>query len=295
MRIYYTIFAIFLVALGSSSCDIINPKEQVPSYIGIYDISLLVPSQDEGVFGSDSENITDVWLYTDNQLIGAFELPAVIPVLYEGMQNIKAYAGIKVNGISNSREIYPFYSYYEINMELIPGAVNTITPVVKYITESLAIDQERFEDIGFLFVRSAGSDTLITAIANPDPQFDYLQEKVGAIYMDEDRPHFKVESDLDLSIAFADPIFVELDYKCDNEFVFGLRSIQPSNVEVGLIGMLPKLDIDGNPTWNKMYIDISDAVDLIGNGSETELYFEGLLVNETGYVLIDNVKIIRPG
>ena len=144
MRIYYTIFAIFLVALGSSSCDIINPKEQVPSYIGIYDISLLVPSQDEGVFGSDSENITDVWLYTDNQLIGAFELPAVIPVLYEGMQNIKAYAGIKVNGISNSREIYPFYSYYEINMELIPGAVNTITPVVKYITESLAIDQERF-------------------------------------------------------------------------------------------------------------------------------------------------------
>ena len=284
-----------ILILGLNSCDIINPEEQIPSYVQVDDITLFIPNGNAGTLGSDSENITDVWLYVDNQLIGAFELPALIPVLAQGSQNIKAFAGIKVNGISNDRRVYPFYAYYEVNMELIPGAVNELNPVVEYISEALAIDQERFEDIGFLFVRSAGSDTLVDRISNPDPEFDYLQESVGVVYMDEERPHFKIESNMDLNIAYADPTYVEFDYKCNNEFIFGLKGIQPSNVEVGLIGMNPKLDDQGNPTWNKMYIDISNAVDLIGNGTEIELYFEGQLSGTEGYVMIDNVKIIRPG
>jgi len=278
-----------------SSCDIINPEEQVPSYVRVDDISLDIPVSDQSFYGTDSENITDVWLYVDNQLIGAFELPAIVPVLYEGTQNIKVFAGIKVNGISNTRTVYRFYDFYETNTELIPGAVHSISPVVRYVSDPLAIDQERFEDIGFLFTRSAGSDTLVLRIANPDPTISYLEENVGVVYMDEDRPHFKMESDLDLNIAFKDPVFVEFDYKCNNEFIFGLKSIQPSAAEVGLIGIFPKLDEDGDPIWNKMYIDISNAVDLLANGNEMEVFFEGFLSGETGFVMIDNVKIIRPG
>ena len=48
-------------------------------------------------FGSITENITDVWVYIEDNLQGVYEIPVEFPVLEEGIKNIRVKAGIKAN------------------------------------------------------------------------------------------------------------------------------------------------------------------------------------------------------
>ena len=70
---------IFLLLL-INSCKLITPDESIPSYILIDKIAY--KSNISG--DNNSQNITDAWVYVDDQLIGAFELPAKFPVLITG-------------------------------------------------------------------------------------------------------------------------------------------------------------------------------------------------------------------
>ena len=51
----------------------------------------------------------------DNEFQGVFPLPANFPVLKLVNKNIIIEAGIKKNGISSSRENYPFFTSFEVN------------------------------------------------------------------------------------------------------------------------------------------------------------------------------------
>ena len=83
------------------SCEVINTEEDIPSIISIESIE---------VDGNHSSNITDAWVYIDNEFQGVFPLPANFPVLKTGELEIIIEAGIKKNGISSSRENYPFFT-----------------------------------------------------------------------------------------------------------------------------------------------------------------------------------------
>ena len=51
------------------SCE--QETQEIPSYIKINEYSLYTTASQ----GSNSENISDIWVYADDQLIGTFELP----------------------------------------------------------------------------------------------------------------------------------------------------------------------------------------------------------------------------
>ena len=97
-----------LIAITFFSCEKeeIN-TEGIPSYIQINEIVL----EDESV----TSNITDAWVYIDEQLQGVYELPANFPVLAEGKHKLRIKAGIKDNGIASTRVIYPLYSSFIID------------------------------------------------------------------------------------------------------------------------------------------------------------------------------------
>ena len=109
MRKFYRFDVLFLsfIFLSLSSCEIYNPSEDEPSYIHIDSISL---TTDYTAYGTASHKITDAWVYVDNELIGAFELPANVPVLKSGVHNINIRPGIKLNGIAATRSYYPFFN-----------------------------------------------------------------------------------------------------------------------------------------------------------------------------------------
>jgi len=61
----YNITFLFFIAL--SSCNVINPEEKIPAYINIAAINL---ETDEATQGAATKNISDAWIYIDDQFIG---------------------------------------------------------------------------------------------------------------------------------------------------------------------------------------------------------------------------------
>ena len=86
------------------SCEKANIDE-MPCYININDIEL-----EENI----TNNITDAWVYIDDNLQGVYELPANFPVLANGKHKLRIKAGIKDNGIASTRITYPFYKSFII-------------------------------------------------------------------------------------------------------------------------------------------------------------------------------------
>ncbi|MCK6650821.1 MAG: hypothetical protein L6Q66_14285 [Bacteroidia bacterium] len=159
MKRFYKLFFLLLPALTWYSCNIINPAEPIPSYIRINGISLTTVAGQ----GSNSSKITDAWVYVDEQLVGCFELPVTIPILKEGVHQLKIRGGIKVNGISATRSPYPFYDSYTQTISFNKGEVQTISPVVKYLSSADFTCMEDFEaSTGTILYNSpSGTDTTL--------------------------------------------------------------------------------------------------------------------------------------
>ena len=88
-----------------SSCNVINPATPVPSYIRVNSIKLYT---DYSTQGSNSNAITDAWVFVDEQVIGVFQMPVNVPILYSGSHTVTIQAGVIVDGIAATRINYPF-------------------------------------------------------------------------------------------------------------------------------------------------------------------------------------------
>ena len=84
------IASIILILLVISCKKDVN---NIPSYVSINSIALSSDATD---------NITDAWVYIDDNLQGVYELPANFPVLAEGKHSLRVRAGIKDNGIAGT-------------------------------------------------------------------------------------------------------------------------------------------------------------------------------------------------
>ena len=70
MNIYkYVAFLIIFPA-----CNLINPKEQVPTYLHLDRFTFSNP--DSSYTGSSSHDIPSAWVYVNDQPVGTFDLPA---------------------------------------------------------------------------------------------------------------------------------------------------------------------------------------------------------------------------
>src|SRR2546423_329586 len=124
------ILFIFSVIALYSSCSLFDTSEKIPSYIHIDKVNF-IPG-DTSVQGTASVKISDAWVFIDDQLVGAYELPATFPVQYDGTHTIKVRGGVKMNGISATRIQYPFYNFYSTQATLEPKKTITINPTAAY-------------------------------------------------------------------------------------------------------------------------------------------------------------------
>lgn len=141
-----------------SSCSKDSFEAKVPAYISIDKFTV---TSNYAVHGSNSSNITDVWVYVNDDLIGTYELPARFPVLKEGTHSVKFYAGIKDNGVSGLRERYLFYTPHEEQLTFEKGKEIKVEPQVTYISSTQTAWLEDFESPATSFTYTTGSDTII--------------------------------------------------------------------------------------------------------------------------------------
>ena len=122
-----------VAGLGFSACNIINPKEEIPTYVHIDSFKFYNPNPN--LTGSANQAITSVWAYIDGNPIGVFDLPATIPVLANGTQELQLAPGVNNQGLKDYQLTYPFFAFHKESITATPGKVINITPETQYVPD----------------------------------------------------------------------------------------------------------------------------------------------------------------
>lgn len=283
----YYLLVLFSVLLFTT-CDIINPDEDIPAYIYIDQFELTTSISE----GSNSHKITDAWIFVGSEFVGVFELPARVPVLASGEQNLLIQAGIKENGIGLTPIVYPYYEWFESTINLTPGQIDTIRPTTTYRDNVFFAYVEDFEGSHFITDDMDGdSETAIVPVTDGG-----FEGRAGRIFLDQDHPTIQVGTSRfsDLPISEANPVFMELDYKTEVVMQFGLRGYDA--VGIGASAYDPGVNV--KTEWNKIYINFSQLLALSQLEEYQFLFAAGLPIENGNFTLdnaeifIDNVKIL---
>ena len=272
-------FYILFLFLFLFSCEKDPDTQEIPSYINVSNANLLTSSDQ----GSNTHKITDVWVYVNDQFLGAFEIPATIPLLHKDSNNIRLFAGIKDNGISSTRVRYHFYKSSEYNIFLVEDSIVNIEPTFVY-TENSNIEHENFEGVG----------TNIDTTLNSEIDFEIKTENGNKFaYAKIDGNYLKFEASTDNFVNLpqqGSPVYLELDYQSNHTALIGAYINNPNSViNKDLVWISPKEE-----DWNKIYINMTKTVsEALGNNSIK--FYLNVFRNDTteeAWIKFDNFKII---
>lgn len=285
----------FLLLFTLSSCDDFEGDQNIPAYLKIDSIALKIESPSQG---SASSKITDAWIYVDEQLIGAFELPATVPLLYTGKHRLTIIPGIRMDGMVQLRAYYPLYN--QINREIIlaPDSVtvikgdvfngkNTIYTTYKDLVQFAW--SENFEDVNLALDTTKKSNVDFQLTAENDPStFEGLHS--GKITLTLSDSIFEAMTSEAISLPRnGSPVFLEMNYRCSNTFTFGI-------IALGIDQYIqsPILDINPSPNWNKIYINLTPNVSSSDDVLKFKLFWGAMLDSgkEQTEIYFDNMKLV---
>jgi hypothetical protein len=298
MRNVNLVIIVILSFLGFS-CEDFEDGQSIPSYIQV-DTFLLVdnPNIEEGAL---TQNFTDVWVFVDDQSIGAFELPTEqIPVLVEGKHKLTIAPGVKYNGMSGTRGYYQFIELL-INdtFNFVKDSIRNILPEVRYADNTWFEWKENFEQgQNFIsLVPTINSDTSLRIYPRGDQQGN-----AGAGYLiSNDTTEvsvLEVASPADPSTASPGydlpsgrPVFLEIEYNTNIKMIVGLfiRDLGVSVTQHSIVVINPT---DG--VWKKMYVNLTPT---ISGFSQADYYYVFVRADyeassDSPQILLDNLKLI---
>ncbi len=302
-------FSILIIVSLLSSCQKFKGDQTIPAYIRIDSISIQTNYETEG---APTDNITDAWVYINNESIGAYELPAVFPVLAKGLTEVRIDPGIKLNGIAALRTPYPFYEPIVQDVELVEGEevnLNTdtlfmgndyipYTTVTGYYDNLTFVWMEDFEDPSLSLDSTSKSliDIYRTEPANnPDAFLASYSKYSGLMELTEEKYLIDVATNVGNDDGFVLPqvgefVFLEFDYKNNNYFTTGFYAKQTSQII-----QHPVLNMNPASEWKKIYVNLTPGVSSTTGAIDFNIFFGAL--KEAGVseprIFIDNIKLIH--
>ncbi len=295
--VFVSLISLFLF-VTMVSCDKFKGDQTIPSYLQVNSFDL---STDYGIQGTNNQAILDAWVYVDDQSIGTFELPALIPVLVKGPHQLKVYPGVKLNGISTTRAPYPFFTpvIYD-NFEFSQDSVGSINPVTSYESNTEFVWMEDFEDASLVLEEAPGSDTgiyITNPPNNPEAFLDNYSKHSGIIYLDAERSHVLLQSNDGNGQGFylnrGDYHFMELNIKTDVLVLVGVY-IQKTDQSVE---KRDYLILNITNTWKKIYVNLTPLVNDFTDADNYKIIFEAYYSGSSGTqkIYLDNIKLLsRP-
>ncbi|MDR0368011.1 MAG: hypothetical protein LBH82_02580 [Bacteroidales bacterium] len=292
------IYIVLFFALTSSVFFSCNSDIDIPSYIYIENVDFKVRDRERQ--GTESHNIPFIFLSVDGTEIGYYQLPALVPVIADGQTNITVKPGIRLNGLSQQRVDYPFYTTPTFPVMLSKKKIDTLRPTCTYI-----------DSIKFAFVDNFNDDTQFSTVSGSPLnrgddealRFKYLGENNGkygivSISPEDSLPFFEIKS----SIVTSVPIdcFLEINYWFTEDVEVGIychtgNPIQYRNKKVGIVNIRAS-DASRGETWKKMYINLTDELRIASTEiamKSFEVYFSGSSTDrKEARFLFDNVKLI---
>jgi len=307
----FSVFSIALLFILSllGSCQKFESDQTVPAYIRIDSIILQTNYEEEG---APTSNITDAWVYINDEALGAYELPAVFPVLANGLTTVRVDPGIEINGIAALRTPYPFYQPITQEVMLVEGEeVNLNNDTLYYDGEEVPytmttgyydnlefVWMEDFEDPSLSLDSTSKSmiDITRTNPANSPEAFlsDYSKYS-GLMILTTDKWLIDVATNVGYEDGFVlpklgQPVFLEVDFKNNNYFTAGFYAR-----ELSQIIQSPVVNMNPTTEWKKIYINLTPGVSSQVNAIDFNIFFGSTKENavDEPRILIDNVKLIH--
>jgi hypothetical protein len=288
---------VIAAAIVMSSCKEKDPYEGVPAFIRVDEavVDIIDPSQ-----GTAMHGVTDCWLSagsTKVSTIGVFEIPFEVPVLASGNVRIDIEPGIKQSGLDAKRNVYPMLTNYSIDTVLTPNTTLKLTPHYSYRQGVNFVLMENFDQIGSKFEKS-DSSTYDFVVANGEG-FDGYAMKV-VIPKDEYSGYFECRSSDVYSLSEKGETFLEISYKCNDKFNFGMFGLVESatstkGVRENVYTFYPT---DGK--GKRVYINLnSPIINSASNCGQFQPFFTAVRVDslspvgQNTEIFIDNVKLLH--
>ena len=278
-----------------TSCVKNNPD---PSWLEVTEWTLLENANPDLEEGELSHNLTEAWVYIDDEVVGVFEVPFKIPILKSGNVNIKIYPAIKNNGISATKKIYPFLQPYVVYADLVKNETLTLHPETYYMT-STTFFIEDFEDASIKVENDFNYPC--TFLIENDPEI--IGNFNGNFYMRVNldnstdtmwvaNTNFNVINGSDL--PRGRDVYLEIDYYNTNSIVTGLLAVSPTSTKTNWNIQMNAQD-PANVKWKKIYIDLRE---LISNSDPNALFehiFQATIDEDDseGYIILDNIKVVH--
>lgn len=269
------------------SCNIINPPEDIPSYIKVDSLFVKVTNFEQG---SASHNLTVMKINVGGTTLGYFEMPALVPCLATGPQSLYLEPVYQVNGINGTREVYPFFKPYigTGKFDLKEGEVINVVPTTTYKPECVFAWMEDFEDAGVSFIYSNYSDTVFMMENDTVKEGRYS----GAIHLDKKNNFFWAYSGAEFALPTdGSKSLLEIDYRGTTTFEFGVYVItNESTLWNELVYIRP------STKWSRIYLDLSN---IAGNNQTATGFIPGFRASwdSTGparqTIFMDNLKLIH--
>jgi hypothetical protein len=277
------LFIILAVCSLQTGCDIINPEEQIPTYVHIDSFTFVNPNPTQT--GTGLQEINTVWAYLDGENIGVFDLPATIPVLLTGKKQLQLAPGVNNQGLKDYKLQYPFFSFYTYELEANPGQTINLQPETKYEPD-LKYWKDDFE-ANTKFIKLSG-DTTMRRVTGADSVLE--GGGAGCISL-LSGSYETAESFAAFDIKPGTKCFLEISYKGTLAFTAGVIGVLPSTSGFQssyLAGVKAK------DQWGKVYIDLQPFTTQYPSIVSWSVMIKATLEEgqTEGYLLLDNIKVI---
>lgn len=276
---------VFLFAVACNRSD----EDAVPAFIHVDSVGFST----QALQGSNSSSITELWVYSDGDILGVVDTPVSLPLLKTGIQTITVFAGIKNNGMGTSRIRYPFYTTYDTTLSITAGEEYDIKPSYAYVP-NVSIDATRNFEAGNTFVESSTNSGSIELIN--DPLVAASGVRCVRMNLPPGAPLLSYLDETNIALNAGEVAFMEMDYSCNNTFVVGVFTIDGGNsTKVPVLYLTPtQPEGDASPAWNKIYMDLGMIASQYPNTDNFRLYVECISEEAAEpIVFLDDIKILK--
>ncbi len=281
-----SIIVLISLLFAVSSCEKFSGDQTIPSYITIQSITI---TTDYTTQGSSSSNITDAWVYVDDDFLGAYELPARVPVLKKGSHQLTVVPGIKKNGIASTRTNYAFYNAIKKTVKLGQDSITSVGALVSSYSKGNTMPfREDFE--GYPAFDTTKRSTTNIQYTLPGSPETFEREHSGKVVLDTAHGFFECQSHDEYLIPSTAPIYLEMNFNTTNAITVGLITYSYSNLyQIPVVTLNPTKN-----TWKKIYIDLSNSMYAYPGVTSFRIYL-GTFIDPgmmQSTILFDNFKVI---
>jgi hypothetical protein len=243
--------------------------------------------------GSASSFIRDVWVYENNTFLGAYELPATVPIIGEGERQVTLFPGIREDGSSERPRLLFLYETDTFSFMSQAGEEIYYQPETRYDDRIQFSFIEDFEDGNLFTADLDGQDTtkLVRTMENV-----FEGDFSGKITVTDSFPVVVVGTANAYGpfLENGTQVFFEFDYNCTVPTTIGYIGQNAQGLQVDFL----KVTLLPTAGWRKAYINFSEEfridqvvaaqmiirVDLDDRFGET---------GSSGTALFDNLKVIH--